>query len=202
MKKTSLFLLGMMITIASFAQSRPHFGLKAGLNVANLKFSNVSRNNMDPRFGFHLGGTAHIHLTPAFGIQPELLYSTEGGKQKVGNNEEVTWKTDYINVPIMLQYMFDNGFRIEAGPQFGLMVSGKSEDQDGIEQTESDFFKSGNVSLGFGLSYLSYSGFGVGGRYNAGLSNILEAGNGTAKNNTFQVSLFYMLDRDHKAKSR
>lgn len=202
MKKTSLFLLGIVCALSSLAQTRPHFGVKGGLNIGTMKFSNVSKNNMDPRFGFHLGGTAHIHVTDAVAIQPELLYSTEGAKQKVGNGEEVTWKTDYINVPIMLQYMFDNGFRLEAGPQFGLMVSGKSEDQDGIEANESDFFKSANVSLGFGLSYLSYSGIGVGGRYNAGLSNVLEDGYGTGKNNTFQVSLFYMLDKNHKRQSR
>lgn len=194
--------MGLVCSFVTFAQNKPHFGLKAGLNVANLKFSNVSNDNMDPRFGFHFGGLAHIHLTPSVGIQPEVVYSTEGGKQQLGGGDEVTWKTDYINVPIMLQYMFDNGFRLEAGPQFGLMVSGKSEDQDGREGDEGDFFKSGNVSLGVGLGYLAYSGFGVGGRYNHGISNILEAGNGTGKNRTFQVSVFYMLDRNHKARSR
>lgn len=202
MKKTSLFLLGIVCTIISFAQGAPHFGLKAGLNVANIKFSGVSKNNLDPRFGFHFGGLAHIHITPSVGIQPEIVYSTEGVKQQVARGEEVTWKTDYVNVPIMLQYMFDNGFRLEAGPQFGLMVNAKSEDQDGVEDNEAQFFKSANVSLGFGLGYLAYSGFGVGGRYNAGLSNILEDGNGTAKASNFQISVFYMLDRNHKARSR
>lgn len=202
MKKTSLFLLGLVVCIASFAQGKPHIGLKAGLNVSNIKFSNVSNKNMDPRFGLHIGGLAHIHITPAFGIQPELVYSTEGAKQQVGSDGEVTWKTDYINLPIMLQYMFDNGFRLEAGPQLGLMVNAKSEDENGIEATEGNFFKSGNVALGVGISYLSYSGLGVGGRYNAGLSNILEEGNGTGRPNTFQASIFYMLDANHKARSR
>lgn len=202
MKKTSIFILGMFCTIASFAQSKPHFGLKAGLNVADIKFSGVNKNNLDPRFGFHIGGTAHIHFTPAFAVQPELVYSTEGVKQQVPRVGDVTWKTDYLNLPIMFQYMFDNGFRLEAGPQFGLMVNAKSEDQDGVVDDQEEFFKSGNVSLGFGLGYLTHSGFGIGGRYNAGLSNILEAGNGTGKANNFQVSLFYMLDKNHKAKSR
>lgn len=157
---------------------------------------------MDPRYGFHIGGLAHIHITPSFGVQPELVYSTEGARQQVGRNEEVTWKTDYINVPVMFQYMFSNGFRLEAGPQLGLMVGAKSEDQDGIEDSQEDYFRSGNVGLGVGLGYLSYSGFGIGGRYNAGLTNILEEGNGTGRANTFQVSVFYMLDRNHKSRSR
>jgi hypothetical protein len=202
MKKSSMFLFGMICTVASFAQSAPHFGLKAGLNVANIKFSGVNKNNLDPRFGFHIGGLAHIHITPAIGVQPELVYSTEGVKQQVSRGEEVTWKTDYVNLPIMFQYMFDNGFRLEAGPQFGLMVNAKSEDQDGNVDDEAQFFKSGNVGLGFGLGYLTTSGFGINGRYNAGLSNVLEAGNGTGKASNFQASIFYMLDRDHKRKSR
>jgi hypothetical protein len=116
----------------------------------------------------------------------------------VGN--DVT-KLDYINLPIMLQYMFDNGFRLEAGPQFGFLVNSKFKYNDGREVDLDDVYKTPNVGLGFGLNYLSHSGFGVGGRYNLGLSNIGE-GTSDIKTRTLQFSLFYMFDSQHKAKSR
>lgn len=199
MKKISLLTLGITAAIFSFAQTPAKFGLKGGVNISTVKIDGFDQN--DSRIGLHAGGLAHIHLAPQWALQPELLYSGEGGKVDFGGGSEATYKNDYVNIPVMIQYMFDNGFRLEAGPQLGLLVSSKIEDEDGIEADADDTFKSTNVSLGFGLNYLSHSGLGVGGRYNLGLSNIAE-GSGEAKGRVFQISLFYMFDNAHKAKSR
>lgn len=202
MKKISLSLLGLLFVIVASAQTRPHFSVKGGLNIANLNIEGYN-DNRDSRLGAHLGIGAHVHLTPEWALQPELLYSQEGGEIRnfFGNNSRAKFKNDYINVPLMLQYMFDNGFRIEAGPQLGVLVRSKVEDQNDREDDARDVFKSHNISAGFGLNYLSYSGLGVGGRYNLGLTNIGE-GSRKVRGNTFQISLFYMLDPAHKAKSR
>lgn len=194
MKKICLFVFGIVMTVSSFAQSSAKFGLKAGVNISTLRQDNVS---YDSRVGLHVGGLAHIHLAPQWALQPEVLYSQEGAKLK-----DVKLKLDYINIPLMLQYMFDNGFRIEAGPQLGLMVNSKAEDNDGNEGDIDDVFKTANVGLGFGLNYLSYTGLGVGGRYVLGLSDISESSTSKVKSGNFQISLFYMLDNSHKAKSR
>ena len=200
MKKTSLSLLGLLFVLALSAQPVPHFVVKGGLNIANLNIENFN-DNRDSRLGVHLGLTAHMHLDRLWAIQPELLYSQEGGEIRnfFGNNSRAKFKNDYINIPVMVQYMFSNGFRFEAGPQLGILVRSKVEDQNGRVDDAGDVFKSTNIAAGFGLNYLSYSGLGVGGRYNLGLSNV---GEGTRKirGNTLQVSLFYMLDPNHKTK--
>ncbi len=198
MKKLCLLAIGITTTIFSFSQSAK-LGFKAGLNISSLKIEDF--DNTDSRLGLHAGLLAHIHLAPQWAVQPELLYSAEGGKVDFGGGSEATYKNDYVNIPVMLQYMFDNGFRLEAGPQLGLLVSSKIEDENDNEEDADDVFKTTNVSLGVGLNYLSHSGFGFGGRYNHGLSNIAE-GNGDAKGRVFQISLFYMFDNAHKAKSR
>ena len=198
MKKLFLLAIGITSAIFSFSQSAK-LGVKAGLNIASLKIEDF--DNTDSRLGLHAGLLAHIHLAPSWAVQPELLYSAEGGKVDFGGGSEATYKNDYVNIPVMVQYMFDNGFRLEAGPQLGLLVSSKIEDENDNEEDADDTFKSTNVSLGVGLNYLSHSGFGFGGRYNHGLSNIAE-GNGDAKGRVFQISLFYMFDNAHKAKSR
>ena len=199
MKKLSLLALGITTAIFSFAQTPAKFGLKGGVNIATIKIEDFDET--DSRIGLHVGGFAHIHLAQQWALQPELLYSAEGGKVDFGGGSEATYKNDYVNIPLMIQYMFDNGFRLEAGPQLGLLVSSEIEDEDGNEEDADDTFKSTNVSLGFGLNYLSHSGLGVGGRYNLGVSNIAE-GSGEAKGRVFQISLFYMFDNAHKAKSR
>lgn len=65
----------------------------------------------------NLGLLGHIHLNSQWAVQPELVYSSQGAKS-AGTEQ----KLDYINVPLLLQYMFDNGFRLQAGPQLGLLV--------------------------------------------------------------------------------
>jgi hypothetical protein len=196
MKKISLLLLAFCVSSAMFAQTA-NFGIKGGLNISSIDWS----IDMDSRMGLHLGALAHIHLSPQWALQPEVVYSAEGAKQDVTGGE-VTWKNDYINIPVMVQYMFNNGFRIEAGPQLGILASTEIEDDDGNDEEADEIFKSTNVSLGLGLSYLSNSGLGVGARYNLGLSEINEGGYPEAKGRTFQLSLFYMFNNRHKAQSR
>jgi hypothetical protein len=183
-----------LAVLGAQAQAPAKFGLKGGINLSTFNHSSAE---YDSRIGLHLGGLAHIHLAPEWAIQPELIYSQEGGEDF--NNTKI--KLDYINIPVMLQYMFSNGFRIEAGPQIGILVNEKYKYTNGTEE-EFDDFKTVNTSIGFGLNYLSNGGIGVGGRYNLGLNDISESRSSTAKNNTFQISLFYMFDSDHKAKSR
>ena len=102
----------------------------------------------------------------------------------------------------MIQYMFDNGFRIEAGPYVGFLLGAKDVSASGTEVEAKDDYKKVDAGLGLGLNYLSYSGFGVGGRYNIGLANINDRIGSKIQNRVFQLSVFYMFDNDHKAKSR
>jgi hypothetical protein len=109
----------------------------------------------------------------------------------------------YINVPVLLQYNFANGFRLQGGPQIGFLV-GVSDKVNDVElnQYSTDNFKTVDFSIPLGLSYLGYSGLGIDTRYNIGLTNVNEATPPTAKNGVFQVGIFYLFDHHHKAKSR
>lgn len=201
MKKVSLIVLSLTITTLAVAQHLPRLGIKGGLNVSTLKVANINQDAIDPRIGYHLGLFAHVHTNhPSWAIQPEIQYSSEGMKLN-DNGDQTTWKLNYINIPVMVQYMFDNGFRLEAGPQLGLLANSVIEDEQGNDDNADDLLKSTNFSLGIGANYLSYSGLGVGARYNHGLSEI-NKGRNDISTRTFQISLFYMFDHQHKAKSR
>jgi hypothetical protein len=89
--------------------------------------------------------------------------------------------------------MFDNGFRLETGPQLGFLASAKS-DVGNMETDVKDDYTSADVAWSFGIGFLSEGGFGVDARYNLGLTDISkdEAG---IKNNVFQVGIFYQFRR-------
>jgi len=199
MKKISLVTLVMALGITVFAQN-VQLGLKAGLNVSNL--SNSNTGDMGSKLGPHAGLLAHIHMSPAFAIQPELMYSEQGAKYTIGNREHEL-KLQYINIPLQFQYLFNNGFRLQTGPQVGFLAGVKDKVRDvetGIFTSED--FKTVDFSWSAGVGYLSYSGLGVDARYNFGLSNINDAGSNVLKNNVFQVGLFYMFNNNHKALSK
>ena len=201
MKKISFILLILAAHTIVFAQS-PKFGLKGGLNIST--FSNVEGVDWNSRLGLNVGGLAHIHLSPQIGLQPEVVFSSQGAKYTIGTaGDEHDLTLNYINIPLQLQYMFDNGFRLQTGPQLGFLIDVK--DKFNGQETgffTSEDFKSTDFAWSFGLAYLTYSGFGVDGRYNLGLSNNNKAGANTLKNNVIQIGLFYMFDNSHKAKSR
>lgn len=201
MKKISLLAFILTTSTLVFSQSA-EFGLKGGLNISTLN-NNAVGASWNSRLGVHAGGLVHIHLSPEWAIQPEVLYSGQGAKYTINQGEEHNLNLDYINIPLMVQYMFDNGFRLQTGPQLGFLINVK--DKLNGQQTNfftSQDFKSTDVAWSFGLGYLTYSGFGVDGRYNLGLTNINKNGTNTLKNNALQIGVFYMLDNNHKAKSR
>jgi hypothetical protein len=109
---------------------------------------------------------------------------------------------NYINVPLLLQYNFANGFRAQGGPQVGFLTSAKGKEGGSeVPGVNTANFKSAEVSLPIGLSYLGLSGFGVDARFNLGLTNISQTTPPTMRNNVFQVGAFYLFDHQHKSKS-
>ncbi|QNA43336.1 porin family protein [Lacibacter sediminis] len=185
----SAVLIAMVFATAVQAQ-HVNIGIKAGLNLYNIKYNNDVEYDMKP--GLHAGLLGHIHITKNFAVQPELLFSSQGAKYKTGG-ETTKLNLNYLNVPILLQYMFDNGFRIEAGPQVGFLLTAKVDDGTTKTDVKSDL-KPLDVGLGLGIGYIHVpSGFGVDARYNLGLSNINDEDNSSVKANNrgFQVGVFY-----------
>lgn len=178
----------MMITGTAMAQHN-NFGIKGGLNAYTIYSDDNS--TADTKIGFHLGLISHIHLGNQFAIQPELIYSTQGSQYTIGSTT-AKLNLNYVNVPLLFQYMFDNGFRLMAGPQVGFLVSAKTE----IDNTKTDVkdnLKKIELAFGIGASYVHPpSGFGVDARYNFGLNNINDVGTVNSYNRGLQVGVFYL----------
>lgn len=185
MKKITL--TGVMLLFfatVTFAQQSPvQFGLKGGVNFSTL--NSDGNNNADHRTAFHAGALAHIHLSPNWALQPEVMYSAQGAEYSNNRRDQI----NYINVPVLGQYMFANGLRLQTGPQISFLMDADSKNGN----HESDFkssLKKTDLAWTFGTSYLTRSGLGIDARYNLGLSDISKA-NTDLKNRVWQVGLFY-----------
>src|SRR5689334_15972738 len=93
-------------------------GFKGGLNIYNVMGDQPTM--YVPKFSYHLGMFTHIHLQEKLALQPELVYSAQGARYEGSGND---LRLKYFNVPVLAQYMFGNGLRLEAGPQLGLLAS-------------------------------------------------------------------------------
>jgi len=188
MKHSFVIVALLFIGLAVNAQKTDvHFGVKAGVNIANVKVEDAG--SYDSKASFYVGGLAHIHLTQHFALQPELMYSGQGGKTTIAGTD-YKLKLNYINVPVLAQYMVGNGFRLQTGPQIGFLTTAKTKVNDD-ETDVKDSFKGTDFSWAFGASYVSTAGFGVDARYNLGLSDISENGGSKVKNRVVQLGLFY-----------
>ena len=195
MKTIVSVILLLSLTILAKAQSADtHFGLKAGLNISSLDVKDGV--DFDSKAGFHIGGLAHVHLSPHFAMQPEIVYSEQGGQ-----DGDEKWKINYLNVPVLFQYMTGGGFRLQTGPQLGFAVSSKIKSGD-IEQNIKDDVSRVDVSWSLGASYLFPEAIGIDARYNIGITNVNDAETPKVRNRVFQIGLFYQFMNTNNANHR
>lgn len=174
------------------------FGLKAGLNLASVKTDLY--NNPETRTGFHAGILSHIHFSQHLAVQPEVVYSNQGFEQNISSGLNLKMKLDYLNIPVLVQYM-NRGFRLETGPQIGFLLQAKADYTDGRKQNVKDYLASTDFSWVFGTSYLTTLGLGLHARYNLGISNINKeiqvagVSNSEMNNQVWQFGLFYQIPR-------
>ena len=204
-KKAMKFLIGLAtaILISGIANAQHgntpaghvNLGLKGGVNLYNVH--NDDNTKYDLKVGYHFGLLGHIHFNNHFAIQPEIVYSAQGAKY-TNDNGTTNYNLNYINVPVLFQYMFDNGFRLQAGPQAGFLMSAKSKNDNNTTDNK-DNLKPIDFGLSIGASYVVPStGFGIDARYNLGLSNINKDSAVNSTNRGVQLGIFYIFGKNSK----
>jgi hypothetical protein len=194
MKKTIFFIAALFLIISAKSQG-VQFGVKGGLNASSLN-SSPTNEDMQTKIGFNVGLLGHIHTAnESWAIQPELYYSAEGAKSKANN--DVSTNLGFINIPVLAQYMFDNGFRLEAGPQLDLLMSAKNKNNNTSTDIK-DALNTAGFSIPVGVGYLTRTGLGFDARYNFGMSNIYKNATAKVKSNVFQFDIFYQFSHTKK----
>lgn len=174
------------------SQEFVQFGIKGGLNLSNVNYDSFVEK--ESRTGFHLGLLAEIRLIGAFSIQPEVLYSTQGGKGTevlTGASPEKEYNFDYIQVPLLAKYYLIPTLALEVGPSFNFLVNEEvsSSHVSNIVETGKDFELGAAVGVSFNLRR-----FFINGRYIHGLTNAYEEGGFEQDNSNtgFQIGVGLM----------
>ncbi len=193
MKNLTMLLLAALSFTTTKAQIQ--FGLKAGANFSTITGA-TNGQSTSTLIGFNGGVLLRLHLNKTWAIQPEALYSGQGAKYS-GNNSSGTVNNAYINIPVMLTYSLPFGLSLQAGPQFGLLMSAK-DNSGGVTTDIKPAYKSTDISLAMGAAFTTPFKLGFDARYNLGLTNLQNAqgSNGSSlKNGVFQFGVFYLLGK-------
>lgn len=200
------------ILFAPAASAAPVFGVKAGVNLANIKedpeFPGASYNI---RPGLAIGGNIEFALTSSnkVTIRGDVMYVMKGTKiteedASTNTNLETTIKVDELVVAPFLVFRFPSGGVtpfLQAGPEVGFNVThkynvkgtafGENVDESGdIEDWASTNF---GINLGGGIAIPAGKGEVVfDARYNLGLTNMYTGDfDGTIKTNGIQLLAGY-----------
>jgi hypothetical protein len=164
------------------------FGIKAGMNIANMHGDDVP--GLQSRVGFCGGGFVTLGLKDVFAIQPEILYTQKGVKWEVrlippGPNDG-TLKLDYIEIPFLFKLMspVKGGVKgnLYVGSYFAINVNAKCRIETNVTTEEWDygtFVKDTDfgIVLGGGADFSLKKGeIVLDGRYTLGLTTTSEDG--------------------------
>jgi len=104
----------------------------------------------------------------------------------------------YLNLPGLGMYMFNSGFRLETGPQVGILLSAKYK-KGTVSEDIKNGYKDVDFAWVFGGGYIMPSGFGFDARFNLGLAKINDDASAKRASRVFQVGVFYQFKAmEHK----
>lgn len=202
MKKISLILFAILSSLCIHAQrSEGSFTVqpRAGMNISKMTDMN------EAKYGYNFGMEVEYQMTDMLSLSAALMYSDQGGVDKVDGIKTIL-DIDYLNVPIMLNcYVAPEvipGLAIKAGIQPGfrskttVKCDGIKMDLDWLLNQVGEDTKLSKVmfAIPVGVSY-EYSNIVLDARYIFGINDLYK-GEGTNRNNVFQLTLGYKFDAD------
>jgi hypothetical protein len=133
------------------------FGIKAGVNLSNVYDEKGEDFVAKNKFGFVAGGFLIIPIGKIIGLQPEVLYAQKGFKSSgtfLGSNYELTRKTEFIDVPVLVAVKPIEYITILFGPQFSFLLKQTDTFTGGtITTTQIEEFDNSNLRKNiFGLT--------------------------------------------------
>ena len=197
MKKITFCVLT-LFAFAGAAQAQSFsVGPKVGANFSSLSGVKDGKS----KTGYYFGAFVEVG-SGKFSVQPEVLYTAQGGKYSAisipSGSVEGEVNNSYISVPIMLKYKLIAGLAVEFGPKFDFLTKSDTKLKD-LKIDSKDSYQSFNFGLGLGLSYKLPLGLNIDARYNFGLSKLgkntsidgIPSSGTNSKNDVFQIGVGY-----------
>jgi hypothetical protein len=215
MKKQILLFASIAISAISFAQSKPSFGIRAGVTSSTMQGDAV--NNLQDLLdytngsittsshtGFFAGANASIPVNDLVSIEPGLYYSQKGydmkgelnlkGVEFLGINAKGKLTSHYVDLPLLLKLNF-NGFQVFAGPQISYLTKADLRTTAGalgfnmFDKTmdATDQFNRWDAGVTGGIGYKFANGFNISASYDYGLAKVDANQNLDSYNRSFKV---------------
>lgn len=220
MKKKILLLATLCLIAGSAAFAQVRFGIKAGVNMADMKYEPKDQTNGTPDANsltsFHAGVIVDLPLASVVSIQPGLMLTGKGSKIKYTGVVDGTQKINplYVEVPINILFKPTIGtntkFYIGAGPYIAAGVGGKASFSGNFADV--DIYKDHNLKFGNGndddlkatdiggnvLAGFEFSnGLLLGAQYGMSFTNNAPGGDNNAskilRNKVLSISLGYLI---------
>jgi len=217
MKKQILLFTSIFITMLAMAQSKPSFGIRAGLSSSSMQGDAVNslENILDftngaittgGRKGFFAGGYVTIPLAGKISLEPAVYYTQKGyalngsvnlkGVEFLGANAKAELNSTYIDIPLVLKAKL-GGLQFFAGPQLSYLAKADLHTTAGalgfnIVNSKTDAtaqFNRWDAAITGGIGYQLTNGINIMAAYDHGLSKVDANKNLNSYNRSFKVGI-------------
>ncbi|MBC5863467.1 porin family protein [Flavobacterium turcicum] len=176
-------ILALVLVLAGVSQiqaqeNSPSIGIKGGYNMSNLYTEDVDDQNL--LSGFNVGLFATLPISSSLAIQPELNYTTKGAELRYDNlfaQGTAKFRLNYVEVPVLVKANLTKNFNVHFGPYAAFLIDSKitNEGQDGNinfeESIDKDDLNTVDIGVAAGVGF-DFDKFGIGARYNYGLTTV------------------------------
>ena len=119
------------------------FGVKAGLNIANVSVSGTEEDvDTKMHMGFQLGGVVDYAINKKISLQSGLSFTSKGFNTENSDSEDgysskssSSANFNYLEIPFQVAYRINN-FQIYAGPYIAFGIGGKSKSDYSYSYTD------------------------------------------------------------------
>ena len=193
--RTLLICLATLLAIPAAAQQKGHvFGVKAGLNLSKFVSGHSSESSFKP--GLNIGVYCKARLNKNFFLRPELILSSQGerdqiGQSAFGSTARHVINVNYVNMPVLFEV--GKKLTLQVGPQIGYLLTA-TERTILPDETSRHNVRPGMEVVDFsavaGIGINPHPLFNAGVRFQYGFSNVFrDAAAGAVRN---QVCYFYI----------
>lgn len=190
--KTCFIMVVLCLACYSGYAQVARFGIRAGANLANIKGDQDDDNEV--KFGIHLGPYAKIPVNDYLDFVPELLFSMKGAQSSDNSNYKIL--LNYLDIPVIINLHHFHKFYFEFGPTVGILLSAKSK-AGGTTVDVKNSFKGSDLGILAGIGYEINHTYGIGLRYQLGVTNIYKTDVVENHNTNIMITLSYTFNRKH-----
>lgn len=217
MKNQILLIALFLFSFTAIAQTKPSFGIRAGLSAATIQGDAANSLNSlldfadgaittSSRNGVFGGAYASIPISELISVEPALYYTQKGydlkgdyalkGAEFISANARARLTTHYIDMPVVLKANI-KGLQLFAGPQISYLASADLHTTAGVlgfnllnEKLDAmQQFNQWDAALTAGVGYQFVNGLNITAAYDHGLSRVDAGKNMNAYNRGVKVGV-------------